>query len=297
MNVQPGALVSYREREWVVLPSDDENVVLLRPIGGSSREVCGVVRSVSERLGYDIAYERIQSATFPLPDPAMAQDHTAVSLLHQAARLLLRDGAAPFRSLGHLSLRPRPYQYVPLLMALRLPTVRLLIADDVGVGKTIEAGLIAREMLDRGEIRRTAVLCPPYLCDQWQKELAEKFNIEAVVVRSGTIARLERLAPQDTSIFAHFPHLVASIDTVKSDRYRASFLQHCAEFLIVDEVHGAAAHPARSVLARSSNGMNCCWTWPKSNLGIWFCSAPRRTAASKAPSYPFWDCCSRNSGS
>ncbi|MBK8985345.1 MAG: DEAD/DEAH box helicase family protein [Chloroflexi bacterium] len=243
MNVQPGALVSYREREWVVLPSDDDNLVLLRPIGGSSREVCGVVKSVSDLMGYSLPYERIASASFPLPKPDAAQDHTAVSLLQQAARLLLRDGAAPFRSLGHLSLRPRPYQYVPLLMALRLETIRLLIADDVGVGKTIEAGLIARELLDRGEIRRTAVLCPPYLCDQWQKELSEKFNIDAVVVRSGTIARLERQAPQDTSIFAHYPHLIASIDTVKSDRYRASFLQHCPEFLIVDEVHGAAAPP------------------------------------------------------
>lgn len=247
MNVQPGALVRYREREWVVLPSDDQQVVLLRPIGGSSREVCGVIKGVADLMAYSLPYERIQAATFPLPDPTAAQDHTAVALLHQAARLLLRDGAAPFRSLGRLSLRPRPYQYVPLLMALRLETARLLIADDVGVGKTIEAGLIARELLDRGEIRRTAVLCPPYLCDQWQKELAEKFNIDAVVVRSGTIAQLERQAPPDTSIFAHYPHLVASIDTVKGERYRAAFLQHCPEFLIVDEVHGAAAPPGEKV--------------------------------------------------
>ena len=56
------------------------------------------------------------------------QDHAAVNLLLDASRLLLRDGAAPFRSLGHLSVRPRPYQFVPLLMALRLDTVRLLIA-------------------------------------------------------------------------------------------------------------------------------------------------------------------------
>jgi len=95
-------------------------------------------------------YERIEPAQFPLPSPEDVQDHAAVRLLLESARLLLRDGAAPFRSLGHLSVRPRPYQFVPLLMALRLPTVRLLIADDVGVGKTIEAALIARELLDRG---------------------------------------------------------------------------------------------------------------------------------------------------
>ena len=75
--------------------------------------------------------------------------------------------------------------------------MRLLIADDVGVGKTIEAALIARELLDRGAVHRVAVLCPPYLCEQWQRELAEKFHIEAVVIRAGTVARLERQTPQD----------------------------------------------------------------------------------------------------
>ena len=66
--------------------------------------------------------------------------------MRNAARLSLRSGAAPFHSLGRVSVRPRPYQFVPLIMALRLDPVRMLIADDVGVGKTIEAGLIAREL-------------------------------------------------------------------------------------------------------------------------------------------------------
>ena len=56
-------------------------------------------------------------------------------------------------------------------MALRLPTVRLMIADDVGIGKTIEAGLIFRELIDRGEVDRFAVLCPPHLVEQWTTEL------------------------------------------------------------------------------------------------------------------------------
>ena len=60
----------------------------------------------------------------------------------------------PFRSLSRISIRPRVYQFVPLLMALRLDPVRMLIADDVGMGKTIEALLVARELYDRGEIRR-----------------------------------------------------------------------------------------------------------------------------------------------
>ncbi len=235
--------MTYREREWVVLPSDIPDLIMLRPIGGSAREVCGVYKPLSDMMGYTLPYERINPATFPLPDPTTSQDHEAVRMLLDASRLLLRDGAAPFRSLGHLSVRPRPYQFVPLLMALRLDVVRLLIADDVGVGKTIEAGLIARELLDRGDARRVGVLCPPYLCDQWQAELEEKFQIEAAVFRSGTIARLERQCPPDRSIFQEHPNFVASIDTVKGERYRSHLLQHCPDLLIVDEVHGAARPP------------------------------------------------------
>ena len=239
----PGSLVRYREREWVVLPSDDPELILLRPIGGSAREVCGVHRPLADLMASSLPFERIEDASFPAPDPTDSQDHAAVQLLLNAARLLLRDGAAPFRSLGHLSVRPRPYQFVPLLMALRQDTVRLLVADSVGTGKTISGLAVASELLARGEAKRLGVLCPPYLCDQWHRELAEKFHIEAEVIRSGTVARLERLTPPDRSIFQHHPHFVASIDTVKGERYRANFLQHCPGLLIVDEVHGAARPP------------------------------------------------------
>lgn len=191
--MQPGSLVRYRERDWVVLPSEEAEVIRLRSLGGSGREVCAVFKPLADLVAYSPPCERLTPSRFPLPEAASVQDHAAVRLLLQAARLLLRDGAAPFRSLGHLSVRSRPYQFVPLLMALQQPTVRLLIADDIGVGKTIESALIARELLDRGEARRLAVLCPPYLCDQWQKELAEKFHLEAPVIRSGTVSRPERV--------------------------------------------------------------------------------------------------------
>src|SRR3972149_6152290 len=96
------------------------------------------------------------------------------------------------------------FQLPPLMMALKLDPVRLLIADDVGIGKTIEAAVIARELLDRGEIRRLVVLCPPHLAEQWQRELAEKFHIEAELVLSSTIQRLERDLPLGVSVFDRY---------------------------------------------------------------------------------------------
>ena len=126
-------------------------------------------------------------------------------------------------------------------MALKLDPVRLLIADDVGIGKTIEAALIARELLDRGEIARLAVLCPPHLAEQWQAELRDKFHIDAELVLPGTVARLERGLPSGESLFDGYPYVVVSTDFIKSDRRRDDFLRACPELVIVDEAHTCAS--------------------------------------------------------
>ncbi|MDW8154809.1 MAG: helicase, partial [Armatimonadota bacterium] len=169
-----GAIVRFRNRDWVLLPGDQPDVVLLRPLTGTSEDVVAVHRRLADLVAYTLPAERLSPSTFPLPSAESVADAQSVHLLWQSARLLLREGATPFRCLGRISVRPRTYQLVPLMMALRLEPVRLLIADDVGVGKTIEAGLVVRELWELGEVRRVAVLCPPYLCDQWQKELVEK---------------------------------------------------------------------------------------------------------------------------
>ena len=238
--MNPGSIVQVRNRYWVLLPHDDPSVYLLRPLTGATDETVAIHKELTDLLGYTLPEERPQSAQFPLPTPQDVSDAASAHLLWQTARLTLREGASPLRSLGRISIRPRTYQFVPLLMALRLDPVRLLIADDVGVGKTIEALLIARELWERREIKRLAVLCPPYLCDQWQKELSEKFNLEAVVIRSGTVRQLERSKPPMKTIYEYYPIQVASIDYLKSERNRHAFLLHAPELIIVDEVHGAA---------------------------------------------------------
>src|SRR5207302_9286228 len=121
----------------------------------------------------------VEPASLRDPDPGYAGSGLSAALLRDAVRLGFRSAAGPLRSFGRIAVEPRPYQLVPLLMALRQDPVRLLIADDVGIGKTVEAALVARELLDQGDARRLAVLCPPHLAEQWQSELHDKFHIEA----------------------------------------------------------------------------------------------------------------------
>ena len=121
-------------------------------------------------------------------------------------------------------------------MALRLDPVRLLIADDVGIGKTVESLLIARELLDRGEVKRLTVLCPPHLAEQWQRELKDKFHINAELVLSSTAKRLDGLCG-GKSVFEVFKHTIVSLDYIKSPNRRDDFVQQCPELVIVDEAH------------------------------------------------------------
>lgn len=226
---QTGDLVKAREREWIVLGKPGEGLMRVRPLSGSEEDAI-VIATALERTP-------VQPATFDPPSSDQLDTQDAARMLADALRLSLRRGAGPFRSAAHLGVEPRAYQLVPLLMAMRLEVKRLLIADDVGIGKTIEAGMILREMLDRSEIERFTVLCPPHLVDQWVGELAEKFDIDAVAVTSARARSLERgLAPGDT-IFAVHPFTVVSLDYIKADSRRASFAQTCPEFVIVDEAH------------------------------------------------------------
>ncbi|MBU1661293.1 MAG: DEAD/DEAH box helicase, partial [Chloroflexi bacterium] len=230
MSFAVGSLVKARGREWVVLPGTDEEMLIVRPLGGIDEEVTGI----------HLNLENIEPAQFGLPDPTKVGDYRSARLLRDAVRLGFRNSAGPFRSFARLAVDPRPYQLVPLLMALKLEPVRLLIADDVGIGKTIEAGLIARELLDRGEIERLAVLCPPQLAEQWQDELRDKFHIEAELVLPSTVSRLERGTRLDQSLFDIYPYVIVSTDFIKSDRRRDEFIRTCPELVIVDEAHTCA---------------------------------------------------------
>src|SRR5258708_30811417 len=150
MSYAVGSLVRARAREWVVLPDSSDELLILRPLGGTQEEVTGIFTSL----------ETVTPAQFDLPDVTQPGDARSCRLLRDAVRLGFRSSAGPFRSFGRLAVQPRPYQLVPLLMALKLDPIRLLIADDVGIGKTLEPCLIAPDILHPRHTPRPCVLCP-----------------------------------------------------------------------------------------------------------------------------------------
>ncbi|NEE01151.1 helicase-related protein [Phytoactinopolyspora halotolerans] len=229
-----GSLVRARGREWVVLPDSDDAVLVVRPLGGGDADVAGVLRGI----------EQIESASFPPPRPDDLGDDRSARLLRDALRIGFRSSGGPFRSLAGLAVEPRPYQLVPLLLALRQETVRLLIADDVGVGKTVEAGLVAAELLAQGSARGLTVVCPPSLAEQWREELSTKFGMQPELVLRGTVSRLERGLEYGQSIFERYPVTVVSTDFIKADRRRDDFLRAAPDLVIVDEAHASVTDDA-----------------------------------------------------
>ncbi|WP_029011364.1 DEAD/DEAH box helicase [Azospirillum halopraeferens] len=229
LSFAPGDLVRARGREWVALPAPRPDLLALRPLSGSEGDTV--------LLDPRLELTPVGPARFDLPEDAAPTVQSKAALLADALRLTLRRGAGPFRSAAQLAFEPRTYQLVPLLMALRLQVPRLLIADDVGIGKTIEAGLILRELMDRGEADAFSVLCPPHLVEQWTTELKVRFGIDAVAVTSGTAARLERSLPLAQTLFDAHPHTVVSLDYIKAEKRRETFARACPDFVIVDEAH------------------------------------------------------------
>lgn len=159
------------------------------------------------------------------------------------ARLL----QAPFRS----GITIEDYQLDPLVRAVQMPRANLLIADDVGLGKTIEAGLIVQELLLRNRARTVFIVCPSSLQIQWQDQMRDKFGLEFRIVDSDLMRELRRTRGLRTNPWSHFPRLITSIDYIKRDRpmrllkellpaegeskYPRKF-----DILIIDEAHNCA---------------------------------------------------------
>lgn len=227
-----GDVVTLRSREWIVTGLNSGLTATLRPTYGLDRTEITILLDLE---GDDLqSASANQSSYFNVGDPRLAR------IIYDAERFSVRSPATPFRSLGGLTFSPRPYQLVTTAMAIKQSPTRMLIADDVGVGKTIEAGLVMKELVERGEVRRYAVLCPSHLCDQWEVELRTKFGLTPKVLRPATFTELDRAIPRDDmNVFEYYPQIVASIDYLKTERMAPIFIRSAPELIVVDEAHSA----------------------------------------------------------
>ncbi|WP_310738409.1 DEAD/DEAH box helicase [Microbispora sp. H10949] len=250
-----------------MLPESTADLVVARPINGDGAFVTGLFR------------DEVLPAKFlpPVPVPGAIGDHRAASMLRTALRLGPAASAGPLLSLCAITVTPRRYQLAPLILALRQQTVRLLIADDFGIGKTVEAGLIAKELLARGDAQGLSVICPPALVEQWRDELAKKFAIDAELVLPSTAARLQRAAGND-SIFERHPFTIVSTEFIQQERRWNLFARTCPDLIIVDEAHiyvnsiGSRQRQKRYELLRRI-GMNTAANWSSSCRGQSLCMA------------------------
>lgn len=154
---------------------------------------------------------------------------------------------SPFRS----GIDIEDYQLDPVVRALRMPRVNLLIADDVGLGKTIETGLVVQELLLRHRARTILVICPSSLQIQWKDQMRDKFGLEFRIVDSSMMKELRRERGLHVNPWTHFPRLITSIDFIKRDRSMRLFREVLPakgestyprrfDVLIVDEAHNVA---------------------------------------------------------
>ena len=252
---EQGQLVEVRRRQWVV--SD----VSTGTLGGtSSQETSALVNLVSvDDHALDEELQVIWSIEpgarvlerAGLPTVTGADDSNRLDAFLDAVRWGAATNAdrgflqAPFRS----GVTIESYQLDPLVRAIDMARVNLLIADDVGLGKTIEAGLVIQELLIRHRARTVLVVCPSSLQLKWQAEMQEKFGLEFRVVDTEYLQRLRREQGINANPWTSYPRLIASMDWMKSGEalrlikdvlppsitYPRKF-----DILVVDEAHNVA---------------------------------------------------------
>jgi Superfamily II DNA/RNA helicases, SNF2 family len=229
--LRPGALFRARGRDYR-LEHRQKDLLLAR-----------AVDTEEEALFYlPLEGQAIRLTSLGLP-PAEPGDPALHDLLLRALELSTLHADAPFLALQRSRVVPANYQLVPLLMALRQPRVRLLIADDVGLGKTVEAGLVLKELLVRGRARRVLVLAPAHLLSQWQEALRRFFHLDFEILSGPNLKRLARSLPPGANPWTHFDRVIASVDYAKQDGVRHLVLLQDWDLLLVDEAHMAARPP------------------------------------------------------
>lgn len=221
-----------------------------------------VVWHLEEKLGAQV----ISSLTLPSPLQGQADPPEDLGAMVDACRWtaldrlpdwspdpLERAKLAPLTGVWNAAVEPEDYQLVPVLKALAMPRVTLLLADDVGLGKSVEAGLILSELFNRRRIRRVMVMCPAGLQQQWREELADKFHQTFEVIDSRAVDKIRKEEGFDTNPWMIHPRVITSMDFLKQEGVKEQFLEASRrlsqegqalfpgfDLLIVDEAHNLA---------------------------------------------------------
>ena len=258
---EPGQLVQVRQRRYVV--TDISKSALGRDLllvnDGQPQHLVSLSSVDDDGFGEELqviweiepAARAFDAMALPAPDGFDAPQRLDAFL--NAVRWGAATSAdvqvlqAPFRS----GIEIEDYQLDPLVRALQMPRVNLLIADDVGLGKTIEAGLVLQELIIRHRVRTVLIVTPAALQIQWREQMRDKFGLEFRIVNSELMKRLRREQGIHVNPWRHYPRLITSIDYLKRDRplrllrellpsdgkptYPRKF-----DMLIVDEAHNVA---------------------------------------------------------
>lgn len=250
---EPGQLVEARRRQWIVSDVDGASASPGAPASNLVRLVSIDEDALGEEL--EVVWELepgahvIERAGLPRMTGLDAAETLEAFL--DAVRWGASTNAdrgylqAPFRS----GVSIEDYQLDPLVRAVDMARTNLLIADDVGLGKTVEAGLVVQEMLLRHRARTVLVLCPASLQEKWRVEMQEKFGLEFRIVDTEYVKRLRRERGLHANPWTSFPRLITSMDWAKQGEglrlLRDALPPHVShprrfDLLIIDEAHNVA---------------------------------------------------------
>lgn len=252
---EPGQLVEVRRRQWIVV--DARASAPLAMDGDGQQHLVDLTAIDEDSLGETLSVvwelepgDRVLD-TAGLPKVDRWDDCKHLEAFLDAVRWGASTNAdrallqAPFRS----GIEIQSFQLDPLVRAVDMARVNLLIADDVGLGKTIEAGLVIQELIARHRARSVLVVCPASLQMKWRDEMREKFGLDFRIVDTAYIKRLRRERGIHANPWTSFPRLIASMDWMKSgEGYRLlkdvlpPYISYPRKFdiLVVDEAHNVA---------------------------------------------------------
>lgn len=244
----PGLRVEIRDAEWVVKKAD------LTPNGFHSLLVTGISELVRGRDARFLTEIDQIDPLHPEETKLVPDDSPQFARSRLYLESLLRQSPPTSADLfiGHkAAVDSLPYQLDPALQALEQIRHRILLADAVGLGKTIEVGILLAELIRRGKGKRILVVTTKSMMTQFQSELWCRFTIPLIRLDSGGIDAIRREIPSDANPFHHYDKTIISVDTLKSERkFRYHLEQSYWDIIVIDEAHNVALRGNRSDRAK-----------------------------------------------